>query len=97
MTGWPAHDEHCYRRFVSKVTRRALWTLETREPERLLPERQGVGTAHSGTKCCDHSVGERALSFLECDHGSDLLVLHYEHVGCSTRSTAPTISSVVNR
>jgi hypothetical protein len=92
MAGWRAHDDHGYGRFVTKVT--ATWLYGRPKPgsrsafwSNVRVQEQPIG----GTKCCDHGVGERALSFLECDHGSEntLLVLHNEHVVCSTRSNRP--------
>src|ERR1700674_443724 len=57
--------------------------LETRKPQRLLVECQSAGTTRSRAECCDDSIGERALSFFECNHGAEnlLLVFHNEHIG----------------
>jgi len=45
-------------------------------------ERKGAGALRSGAKCNNDGIGKRALSFLECDHGGEnlLLVLHSEDV-----------------
>jgi hypothetical protein len=57
--------------------------LETRKPQRLLVECQGAGTTRSRAERCDDSIGKRALSFFECNHGAEnlLLVFHKEHIG----------------
>ena len=57
--------------------------LETWKRQCFLVECQRQGTASSRAECCDNGIGERALPFLERDHGREnlLLVLGNEDIG----------------